>query len=267
MHTRGLNDEQWKTLDPLIPKPRRRRDGRGRPGRSRRSVLNGVLWVLRTGAPGLASPTDTRGSRPVVGDFSNGLTRFNSVQAPSASHNCAGVARNCLSTKLARTAGLVSPSASAFSIRRALTPNRSETTLDNLMWASPAGSGAAHDCASNGTFRASPCARGPRLDSACARCTAPTSALHLPAPCRSASSTVPGLPKRASRLRRRCHYYFLDLFLDQPFGQQSESYVARSVNEPRTSGESATTCCWAQSGITILNALTMKTTTFIYTSG
>jgi transposase len=38
-------------LDPLIPKPRRRRDGRGRPWRSRGSVLNGILWVLRTGAP------------------------------------------------------------------------------------------------------------------------------------------------------------------------------------------------------------------------
>jgi transposase len=50
-HTRDLTDGQWKTLDPLIPKPRRRPDGRGRPWKSRRSVMNGVLWVLRTGAP------------------------------------------------------------------------------------------------------------------------------------------------------------------------------------------------------------------------
>jgi glycosyltransferase involved in cell wall biosynthesis len=49
-------DDQWKMLDPLIPKPRRRRDGRGRPGKSRRSVLNGILWVLRTGAPWAAFP-------------------------------------------------------------------------------------------------------------------------------------------------------------------------------------------------------------------
>jgi transposase len=49
--TRDLTDEQWKILDPFIPKPRRRRDGRGRPWKSLRSVLNGVLWVLRTGAP------------------------------------------------------------------------------------------------------------------------------------------------------------------------------------------------------------------------
>jgi transposase len=50
-HTCELTDDQWKLLDPLIPKPRRRRDGRGRPWKSRRSVLNGILWVLRTGAP------------------------------------------------------------------------------------------------------------------------------------------------------------------------------------------------------------------------
>jgi Putative transposase of IS4/5 family (DUF4096) len=49
-HSRDLTDEQWKTLDPLIPKPRTRSDGRGRPWKSRRSVINGILWVLRTGA-------------------------------------------------------------------------------------------------------------------------------------------------------------------------------------------------------------------------
>src|SRR6266436_3239963 len=50
-HSRDLTDEQWKTLDPLIPKPRIRSDGRGRPWKSRRSVINGIVWVLRTGAP------------------------------------------------------------------------------------------------------------------------------------------------------------------------------------------------------------------------
>jgi transposase len=49
--TRDLTDDQWKTLDPIIPKPGKRPDGRGRPWKSRRFVLNGVLWVLRTGAP------------------------------------------------------------------------------------------------------------------------------------------------------------------------------------------------------------------------
>ena len=46
-----LTDAQWAILDPLVPEPTRRRDGRGRPWRPRREVLNGILWVLRTGAP------------------------------------------------------------------------------------------------------------------------------------------------------------------------------------------------------------------------
>jgi transposase len=55
-HTRDLTDEPWQTLHPLIPRPRKQRDGRGRPWKSRRSVLNGVLWVLRTDAPWAALP-------------------------------------------------------------------------------------------------------------------------------------------------------------------------------------------------------------------
>jgi transposase len=46
-----LTDEQWLILDPLIPKLLPRADGRGRPVvHSDRAVLNGILWVLRTGA-------------------------------------------------------------------------------------------------------------------------------------------------------------------------------------------------------------------------
>src|ERR1700737_1584300 len=37
--------------DKLIPEPTPRSDGRGRPWKHRRAVLNGILWVLRTGAP------------------------------------------------------------------------------------------------------------------------------------------------------------------------------------------------------------------------
>ena len=48
---RDLTDTQWRILDPLIPEPFRRKDGRGRPWKDRRAVLNGILWVLRTGAP------------------------------------------------------------------------------------------------------------------------------------------------------------------------------------------------------------------------
>ena len=46
-----LTDEQWAILEPLIPKLERRSDGKGRPEKHPdRAVLNGVLWVLRTGA-------------------------------------------------------------------------------------------------------------------------------------------------------------------------------------------------------------------------
>ena len=46
-----LTDAQWTILAPLLPKPRLRRDQRGRPWRDPRDVLNGILWILRTGAP------------------------------------------------------------------------------------------------------------------------------------------------------------------------------------------------------------------------
>lgn len=46
-----LTDEQWAILAPLIPKQARRADGGGRPTvHDNRSMMNGVLWVLRTGA-------------------------------------------------------------------------------------------------------------------------------------------------------------------------------------------------------------------------
>jgi transposase len=45
-----LTDAQWEILEPLF-RQRRRPDGRGRPPKEARAVLNGVLWVLRTGAP------------------------------------------------------------------------------------------------------------------------------------------------------------------------------------------------------------------------
>src|SRR5918992_1165811 len=45
-----LTDEQWAVLQSIIPTPLRRPDGRGRPWREAREVLNGILWILRTGA-------------------------------------------------------------------------------------------------------------------------------------------------------------------------------------------------------------------------
>ena len=45
-----LTAAQWEKLKPLLVL-KRRSDGRGRPWRDTQAVLNGVLWVLRTGAP------------------------------------------------------------------------------------------------------------------------------------------------------------------------------------------------------------------------
>ena len=45
-----LTAAQWEKLKPLLA-PKRRSEGRGRPWRDTQAVLNGVLWVLRTGAP------------------------------------------------------------------------------------------------------------------------------------------------------------------------------------------------------------------------
>jgi len=44
-----VTDEQWELLEPVL-RPLRREDNRGRPWIETRDVLNGVLWVLGTGA-------------------------------------------------------------------------------------------------------------------------------------------------------------------------------------------------------------------------
>jgi transposase len=44
-----LNDEQWGVVESVL-RPVRRADNRGRPWHDTRAVLNGVLWVLGTGA-------------------------------------------------------------------------------------------------------------------------------------------------------------------------------------------------------------------------
>ena len=44
----ALTDAQWRRLEPLLPPERPRT---GRPNHDHRTILNGILWVLRTGAP------------------------------------------------------------------------------------------------------------------------------------------------------------------------------------------------------------------------
>jgi transposase len=46
-----LKDEQWAVVEALLPKASRRADGKGRPRVDDRAIMNGILWILRTGAP------------------------------------------------------------------------------------------------------------------------------------------------------------------------------------------------------------------------
>ena len=46
-----MTNEQWKVVEGLLPSDSVRSDRRGRPWSDRRKILNGVLWILRTGAP------------------------------------------------------------------------------------------------------------------------------------------------------------------------------------------------------------------------
>ena len=41
-----LSDEEWVVIEPLLP-----RDGRGPKRKDYRKVLNGIFYILRTGAP------------------------------------------------------------------------------------------------------------------------------------------------------------------------------------------------------------------------
>ena len=45
-----LSDRQWELIRHFFPQPKRRRDGRGRPWASNRDCVDGILWVLKTGA-------------------------------------------------------------------------------------------------------------------------------------------------------------------------------------------------------------------------
>ena len=45
-----LTDKEWSVIEHIIPTPPFKRKKTSRPRRPDRDVLNGILWVLRTGA-------------------------------------------------------------------------------------------------------------------------------------------------------------------------------------------------------------------------
>ncbi|HVE11026.1 MAG TPA: transposase [Paraburkholderia sp.] len=53
---RDITDEEWLRVAPLLPELRPRSELRGRPLANTRSVLNGVLWVMFSGATWSAMP-------------------------------------------------------------------------------------------------------------------------------------------------------------------------------------------------------------------
>ena len=45
-----ITNEQWQRIATFIPKPKAQPGKSGRPPQEPRDVLNGILWILRTGA-------------------------------------------------------------------------------------------------------------------------------------------------------------------------------------------------------------------------
>jgi transposase len=48
MNRGDLTNEQWAKLQPLLPP---QKPDTGRPNEDHRRIINGILWILRTGAP------------------------------------------------------------------------------------------------------------------------------------------------------------------------------------------------------------------------
>ena len=65
MKRHELTTEQWELIEPLLPPVA----STGRPPRDRRLMVNGVLWILRTGAPWRDLPGRFGPWRTVYGHF------------------------------------------------------------------------------------------------------------------------------------------------------------------------------------------------------
>lgn len=67
MARHGLSDEAWERIKPLLPKEKSCR--RGRPWVPHRRIIDGTLWILRTGAPWRDLPTEFGPWETVYGRF------------------------------------------------------------------------------------------------------------------------------------------------------------------------------------------------------
>ncbi len=59
-----LSEKQWEKIESLIADGHVREDGKGRPWQDKRAVLEGILWIVKTGArwrdlPGVYPPYQT----------------------------------------------------------------------------------------------------------------------------------------------------------------------------------------------------------------
>ena len=88
-----LTDAQWNAVEPYFPVEERKAPGRcgARPWTPARTVLNGVLWVLRTGAPWKDFPeryppyqTCTQEERQASQSSLSGRSRTSSLQTAMA---------------------------------------------------------------------------------------------------------------------------------------------------------------------------------------
>lgn len=55
----GLSQRQWELIRDELPQPLVRADGKSRPSRSDRELLNGVFWILCSGMPAKYGPWQT----------------------------------------------------------------------------------------------------------------------------------------------------------------------------------------------------------------
>lgn len=68
MHRHQLTDEQWMVVSPFVPQKQNRM---GRRPKDARKMLDGILWILRTGAPWRDLPERFGPWKTVYDYFSN----------------------------------------------------------------------------------------------------------------------------------------------------------------------------------------------------